>query len=134
MNTVRCTSCGAAASTGLDWCPQCFAPLRVADKTSSITEGLATPHPPDEDVLSRWKGGATTFGPRTKVAITLVVLALDVAGFLMVHVLVTTLGRPAWAFVIFYLGIAVYVTMFFLRHVWVKVKVGSREVLPGDRS
>ncbi|HXY72546.1 MAG TPA: hypothetical protein VEM41_08385, partial [Actinomycetota bacterium] len=84
--------------------------------------------------LSRWKGGATTFGPRTKVAITLVVLALDVAGFLMVHVLVTTLGRPAWAFVIFYLGIALYVTVFFLRHVWVKVKVGSREVLPVDRS
>jgi hypothetical protein len=134
VDTVRCTGCGARAGTDLDWCPQCFAPLRVADKTSSITEGMATPHPPDEDVLSRWKGGATTFGPRAKVAITLVVLGLDVAGFLMVHVLVATLGRPAWAFVVFYLGIAVYVTAFFLRHVWARVKVGSREILRADHS
>jgi len=133
MDTVRCTSCGARADAELDWCPRCFAPLRVADKTNSINEGLATPSPPDEDVLSRWRAGATTFGPRAKIAITLAVLGLDVAGFLLAHVFVTTFGRPGWAFVVFYLGIAVYVTAFFLRHVWAKVKVGSREVLPTDR-
>jgi len=134
MNTVRCTSCGARASAELDWCPQCFAPLRVADKTNSISEGMATPSAPDEDVLSRWRGGATSFGPGTKVAITLAVAGSDVAGFLMAHVFVTTFGRPGWAFVVLYLGIASYVTAFFLRHVWVRAKVGSREVLPGDRS
>jgi len=134
MDTVRCTSCGARASADLDWCPQCFAPIRAADKTISISAAMATPSPPDEDVLSRWGAGATTFGPRTKVAITLSVIGVDVAGLLMAHVFVTAFGRPGWAFVVFYLGIAGYASAFFLRHVWITAKVGSRERLPHDPS
>ena len=130
MNTVRCVSCGARASAELDWCPQCFAPIGAADRASSITSALATPNPPDEDVLSRWRAGATTFGPRAKIAITLTVVGLDIVGLLMVHAFVTTFGRPGWAMVVFYLGVAVYASAFFLRHVWAKVKVGSREPIP----
>ena len=133
MSSVQCTVCGAHASLELDWCPQCFAPIRAADKTSSITEAMASPSPPDEDVLSRWRGGATTFGPRAKIAITLAVVGIDVVGFLMVHVLVTTFGRPGWAFVVFYLGTAAYASAYFLRHVWARVKVGSREPVLDDR-
>jgi len=131
VDAARCWICGAKLDPGLDWCPQCLARRGAADKAENLSTATPISDLPGKDILSRWRAGSVSFGPWGKLLITLVVAGVDTVGLLVAYQAVT-FGRPGWAFVLFYLGVALFASGFFLRNVWTKAKVGVTN--PSDES
>ncbi len=56
------------------WCLQCYEPVRQLTPREPPLPGIQFMPPKDEAPMSRWKAGATTFGPVGRITITLLVL------------------------------------------------------------
>lgn len=113
-----CSACGARLKPELKWCWQCFAPARPPEPGTGpppgATQSDLDPDPPPQ--YSRWRSGATTFGPVGRISIT-VVLAL--LGWVIFYVFRFVDGPLVIADVGVY-GVAAF---FILRHVWRRDRV-----------
>jgi hypothetical protein len=123
----RCGRCGALVSGDQEWCGQCFAPVAPATASEatvrgalmgSVASGTIKPAEPDPiPVYPRWRGGPTSFGPVTKMILTVLVAGL---GWVVYKSFAMVNGPMVIA------DIAVYVLLpsLFLRQIWKRARVG----------
>jgi len=83
-----CERCGATLSPGLVLCGACATPRDTVPMWAGplmMGRPQVDPNPVPPPVYSRWEAGPTTFGPRTKFAITVVVvfLVLSIGGIFL---------------------------------------------------
>ncbi len=124
METLEtCGTCGARLAPDIGWCPRCYAPRAAAQPSGghAAAPNLRMWYPPEEPtppaVYSRWRGGATTFGPVGRVVITVAIL--------LVHVLLwKVFGFDG---VVFLLGVGYIawslLSVWILLHVWKRDRV-----------
>jgi len=120
----NCRECGAPLPPDLRWCGRCFAPVTHHASRAPLHEpgtfiGALTP----SVRTSRWRAGATSFGPVGRIVSTLVVLALFPwwgVGGLNPLVLLAAL---AW----------LIAAMIFLRSIWKPERIVDDRPTRGDR-
>jgi len=116
LTRTACTVCGARLDPDADWCSQCYA---ATTEVVLPTMFQAPPPPPLVREPSRLRGGATTFGPRGRIAITLCVAGVAIVGtvaFLFPYR--ATQSRVALAYPIVFLGPYSTFAWLVLRDVW----------------
>jgi hypothetical protein len=123
----RCGRCGALVSNEQEWCGQCFAPVTPAVASEAtlrgalmgqLAGGAVEPSEPDPTpVYSRWRGGPTSFGPATKVILTVLVVALG-------WVVYKSFALVDGPMVVADIGIYTVAAYFFLRQIWKRARVG----------
>jgi hypothetical protein len=69
-----CRACGADLAPNVMWCLRCFEPVRQLTPRDPPLPTVRFLNPRDERPRSRWRAGATTFGPFGRLAITALVL------------------------------------------------------------
>ena len=70
-----CRACGTTLSPDVRWCLRCYEPVReLAPREPQLAPLSTATVPRVERPRSRWKAGATTFGPVGRITITLIVL------------------------------------------------------------
>lgn len=115
-----CRSCGAPLPADIRWCTTCYTPVTLYSRREPLHEvGGYVSAPTPTPRTSRWRAGATTFGPAGRIAITVVLLALFPWGG------VGGLSAASALQLYFLLGWAFLATLV-LRHVW------RRERVPDD--
>jgi hypothetical protein len=130
-----CPHCGARVTDGLAWCNQCYEALPAE---GAVAASAAEPplwirsnvgRPARAEVapeFSRWRGGATSFGPIGRSLLTLGVLMLLVVGYPMLRGLVfTVLGVdvPGSGFILMYVCVAIPAGAYLLSRVWKRERV-----------
>jgi hypothetical protein len=71
-----CRACGAELRGDVRWCLRCYEPVReLTPREPQLPTVNFLPDPDEHRERSRWKAGATTFGPVGRIAVTLIVLA-----------------------------------------------------------
>jgi hypothetical protein len=103
-----CRACGANLRGDVMWCLRCLEPMRQLTPREGDIPVASFVNTRPEAARSRWKAGATSFGPMGRIAITVGVLLF----------FPPTLGNPVTLFVYLpaYLAIAAMV----LRSTWKK--------------
>ena len=122
MVVADCQNCNALLSPDAAWCLQCHhvisgreAPGTATAEPTERRRALRPQLRPRQEIkraeYSRWKGGPTSFGPATKVILTVIILAFaPVSGALGMQLL----------YLIAYLPIA----LILLWGIWRKQQVG----------
>ena len=112
-----CPSCGARVADDLAWCNQCYAELPAAQaptakapaaKAPAAAAAIADPADaqrplwvrsnigqPDVKIapeFSRWRGGATSFGPIGRILLTLGVIVMLIVGYPLLRGLMYSVG------------------------------------------
>jgi hypothetical protein len=116
-----CRACGANLRGDVMWCLRCLEPMRQLTPREGDIPVASFVNTRPEAARSRWKAGATSFGPMGRIAITVGVLLF----------FPPTLGNPVTLFVYLpaYLAIAAMV----LRSTW-KKDVVERPIAVEDTS
>jgi hypothetical protein len=129
-----CPSCGAGVADELEWCNQCYKALsteRVASTPEPqrplwIRSNVGKPDVKIAPEFSRWRGGATSFGPVGRVLLTVGVLLLLVVGYPVLRGLVFTvvgIDVPGSGFVVMYVCVAIPAGAYLLSRVWKRERV-----------
>ena len=129
-----CPECGAQVADDLAWCNQCYEALSTGSAASAPDAerplwARANVGQPDVKVVpefSRWRGGATSFGPVGRVLLTLGVLLLLVVGYPVLRGLVFTvvgIDVPGNGFVVMYVCVAIPAGAYLLSRVWKRERV-----------
>ena len=133
-----CPSCGAHVVDELEWCNQCYAKLEVAPVPVSVEappeaerplwvrSNIGPPPLKMTHTFSRWRGGATSFGPIGRLLLTLAVFVLLVVGYPILRGLVFAVGGmdiPGMGFIIMYLFVAVPGGAYLLSRVWKRERI-----------
>jgi hypothetical protein len=72
-----CRACGAKLSGDVGWCSRCLAPVTLYSPRAPLHEpGGYVGAPMNAPRTSRWRGGATSFGPAGRILCTLGLAAL----------------------------------------------------------
>jgi hypothetical protein len=87
-----CRNCGAELSPDIDWCGQCFTPVRRRARR-------------DDEVVVLPDAAATSFGTVEKILFSLLVVAVGVVGFVGLAPVVGRIGTTAWGAVTAFLAI-----------------------------
>lgn len=133
-----CATCGAHVTDDLEWCNQCYSELHAAPVPASV-EAPAEPErplwvrsnigPPPVKIspeFSRWRAGATSFGPIGRVLLTLGVLLMLVVGYPLMRGLVFAVGGmdiPGVGFIALYACVALPAGVYLLSRVWKRERV-----------
>jgi hypothetical protein len=135
-----CPTCGASLAADLEWCNQCYASLKPAP---APVEGPADAPGPGERPLwvrtntappelklshefSRWRAGATSFGPVGRAVLTLLVLLMLVVGYPLIRGLIMMVGGmdvPGLGFLLMYLFVALPAGIYLLSRVWRRERI-----------
>jgi len=136
-----CPSCGARVADDLEWCNQCYSALPVvpAQATSMVTDPSAeTERPlwvrssigqPDVKIapeFSRWRGGATSFGPVGRTLLTLGVIVMLIVGYPLLRGLIYTVGGvdiPSAGLIVLYACAALPGGAYMLNRVWKRERI-----------
>ena len=70
-----CHGCGADLRPDVRWCLRCYAPVRHLSPREPQLPTVNFVHR-NERARSRWRAGATTFGPAGRLVVTAIVLLL----------------------------------------------------------
>jgi hypothetical protein len=114
-----CRLCSAPLPSDIRWCTTCYTPVTLYSRREPLHEaggyvGAPTPTPR----TSRWRAGATTFGPAGRIAITVALLAAFPWGG------VDGLSAVSALQLYFLLG-WVFLATLVLRHVWRRERVAD---------
>lgn len=72
-----CRACGTALSPDVRWCLRCYEPVReLAPRAPQLPPLPSVFEPKHESEMSRWKAGATTFGPVGRLVVTGIVVLM----------------------------------------------------------
>jgi hypothetical protein len=118
----------------LEWCNQCYAALPVnravpspaAEPSLRVRASIGRPDVKIAPEFSRWRGGATSFGPVGRVFLTLGAIALLIAGYPILRGLVFTvvgIDVPGSGFIVMYVCIAVPAGAYLFSRVWKRERV-----------
>jgi hypothetical protein len=124
--TDACPSCGARVTADATWCGQCFTSI---DRSPAALAGIRGPRPAQrlhEATYSRWRGGATSFGPLGRIVMTIGVLLGLAIGYPLARGLIfATVGMdvPGTGFLLMYAAIAAVAGAWLLSRVWRKARV-----------
>jgi hypothetical protein len=129
-----CPSCGAGVADELEWCNQCYEALPAERAASTpepqrplwIRSNVGKPDVKIAPEFSRWRGGATSFGPVGRVLLTVGVLLLLVVGYPVLRGLVFTvvgIDVPGNGFVVMYVCVAIPAGAYLLSRVWKRERV-----------
>lgn len=126
-----CPRCGARVTADATWCGQCFASIPVASSEPAPGESgvLAAsrariPAPRDPAhvaTYSRWKKGATSFGPVGRILLTILTLIGLVIGYPILRgLMLVAMGMdvPGSGFFAMYLSVAITGGLFILSKIW----------------
>jgi len=133
-----CPSCGAHVVDELEWCNQCYGALKPApvpapaqapapgERPLWVRSNIGPPPLKMTHEFSRWRGGATSFGPIGRLLLTLGVFLLLAVGYPLLRGLVFAVGGmdiPGIGFLIMYLCVAVPGGAYMLSWVWKRERV-----------
>jgi len=134
-----CPSCGAHVADDLEWCNQCYAALPAVEAPAipadSPAEGerplwtrahIGNPPVKIEPEFSRWRGGATSFGPIGRSFLTLGVIVLLVVGYPILRGLIfTVIGMdvPGNGLIVLYAAAAIPGAAYLLARVWKRERI-----------
>ena len=133
-----CPDCGAHIADDLDWCNQCYAALARTPKPPE------EPSPVDDDrplwvrsgtnerrlethtEFSRWRGGATSFGPIGRTLLTLGVIVMLIIGYPLLRGLIYAVGGvdiPGVGLIGLYACAALPAGAYMLSRVWKRERI-----------
>jgi hypothetical protein len=136
-----CPSCGAHVADDLEWCNQCYSELpavqapvatAVGDGPSEVSRPLwvrsniGQPDVKNEPEFSRWRGGATSFGPVGRSLLTLGVIVMVIVGYPLLRGLIYTVGGvdiPGVGLMVLYAGVALPAAAYMLSRVWKRERI-----------
>jgi hypothetical protein len=135
-----CPSCGARVADDLEWCNQCYAALPAAEApaepaVASPVEGerplwtrahIGNPPVKIEPEFSRWRGGATSFGPLGRGLLTLGVIVMLIVGYPILRGLIfTVIGMdvPGDGLILLYAVAAIPAAAYLLNRVWKRERI-----------
>lgn len=131
-----CPSCGARVADDLEWCNQCYSvlPAVPAPATTTVVDAPAeTSRPlwvrsnigqPDVKIapeFSRWRGGATSFGPVGRTLLTLGVIVMLIVGYPLLRGLIYAVGGVdilSAGLIVLYACVALPGGAYMLNRVW----------------
>jgi hypothetical protein len=128
-----CPRCGARVTNDATWCGQCFASIPVKPPAPAPGESgvlaasrASTRIPVQRDpahvaTYSRWKKGATSFGPVGRILLTILTLIGLVIGYPILRgLMLVAMGMdvPGSGFFAMYLSIAITGGLFILSKIW----------------
>jgi hypothetical protein len=121
----RCTECGATLTPDLEWCGQCYAPVKKEAEAGHEPADGEEPEPwviePPE--YSAWKAGPYSFGPVGRSVITGIMVALGVVVFFAARAVGKFYGIPGLSLVLMFLGIYSVIAIIVLWGVWRPTRV-----------
>jgi hypothetical protein len=136
-----CPSCGAHIAEDLEWCNQCYsalpaaaAPAETVANEASI-EGdrplwtrahIGNPQVKIAPEFSRWRGGATSFGPFGRALLTLGVIMMLIVGYPILRGLIfTVIGMdiPGSGLILLYAVAAIPGAVYLLTRVWKRERI-----------
>jgi len=132
-----CPSCGARVANDLGWCNQCYAALPAfgAPAEPASVEGerplwarahIGNPPVKIEPEFSRWRGGATSFGPFGRALLTLGVIVMLIVGYPILRGLIfTVIGMdvPSDGLILLYAVAAIPGAAYLLNRVWKRERI-----------
>jgi len=131
-----CPSCGARLADDLEWCNQCYSALPAveAPAEASPVEGerplwtrahIGNPPVKIEPEFSRWRGGATSFGPIGRALLTLGVIVMVIVGYPILRGLIfTVIGMDTGSGLIYLYAIAAIPgAAYLLTRVWKRERI-----------
>lgn len=132
-----CPSCGARVADDLEWCNQCYSALPAVQATvETVTaEGerplwtrahVGNPQVKIESEFSRWRGGATSFGPFGRALLTLGVIVMLIVGYPILRGLIfTVIGMdiPGSGLILLYAVAAIPGSVYLLTRVWKRERI-----------
>ncbi len=133
-----CPNCGARVADDLEWCNQCYAALtRVPepvavepppadDRPLWVRSGTAAPRLETHTEFSRWRGGATSFGPIGRILLTVGVFLMLAIGYPLLRGLIFSLAGmdvPGAGFMIMYAFVAIPSGIYLLSRVWKRERI-----------
>ena len=131
-----CPSCGANVAEDLEWCNQCYSALPAAaapaetvasevpiegDRPLWTRAHIGNPPVKIEPEFSRWRGGATSFGPFGRALLTLGVIVMLIVGYPILRGLIfTVIGMdiPSSGLIVMYAVAAIPAAVYLLSRVW----------------
>jgi hypothetical protein len=131
-----CPTCGAHVVDDLEWCNQCYSKLPAVQAPAPIEVGESPADPerplwvrsnigqPDVKIapeFSRWRGGATSFGPVGRALLTIGVLVMMVVGYPLLRGLIYAVGGvdiPGRGLIVLYACAALPGGAYMLNRVW----------------
>jgi hypothetical protein len=103
-----CRNCGAELTGDVMWCVRCYEPVRhLTPRSPELAVSSPQPIRGDGRARSRWRAGATTFGPVGRIVVTAGVIVFFPWG---------TIGNPLTLFV--YLPAYLVLAVAVLRSTW----------------
>jgi hypothetical protein len=134
-----CPSCGAHLADDLEWCNQCYAALPAVEAPATPgdapAEGerplwtrahIGNPPVKIQPEFSRWRGGATSFGPIGRALLTLGVIVLLIVGYPILRGLIfTVIGMdvPGNGLIVLYAAAAIPGAAYLLARVWKRERI-----------
>lgn len=131
-----CPNCRANVADDLAWCNQCYASLArpaeaaptppTDDRPLWVRTGAPTARIETHTEFSRWRGGATSFGPVGRILLTIGVLILLAVGYPILRGLIFAFGGvdvPGAGFMVMYAVVAVPAGFYLLSRVWKRERV-----------
>jgi hypothetical protein len=128
-----CPTCGAHVVDDLEWCNQCYSELPAVQTPPAGTADTPAERPlwvrsnigqPDVKItpeFSRWRGGATSFGPVGRIMLTLGVIMMLIVGYPLLRGLIYAVGGidiPGAGLVVLYTCVALPGGAYMLNRVW----------------
>ena len=131
-----CPSCGAHVVDDLEWCNQCYSALPAVQEQPTTTvldapdnanrplwvrSNMGQPEVKITPEFSRWRGGATSFGPVGRALLTLGVIVMLIVGYPLLRGLIYAVGGmdiPGVGLVVLYACAAIPGGVYMLNRVW----------------
>ena len=134
-----CPSCGAHLADDLEWCNQCYAALPAVEAPAIPADApaedarplwtrahIGNPPVKIQPEFSRWRGGATSFGPIGRGFLTLGVIVLLIVGYPILRGLIfTVIGMdvPGNGLIVLYAAAAIPGAAYLLARVWKRERI-----------
>jgi hypothetical protein len=136
-----CPTCGAHVADDLEWCNQCYSALpaipapiatAVVDLPAEtarplwVRSNIGQPDAKTVPAFSRWRGGATSFGPVGRILLTLGVIAMLIVGYPLLRGLIFSiigLDVPGVGLIALYVCAALPAGAYMLNRVWKRERI-----------
>jgi hypothetical protein len=136
-----CPSCGAHVADDLEWCNQCYSALpdvpapaapavegapAETDRPLWVRSNIGQPDVKIAPEFSRWRGGATSFGPVGRILLTLGVIILLIVGYPLLRGLIfSVIGMdiPGGGMIVLYACAALPAGAYMLLRVWKRERI-----------
>jgi hypothetical protein len=133
-----CPTCGAHVADDLEWCNQCYAALPAVPAPITtdapaetarplwVRSNVGQPEAKTEPAFSRWRGGATSFGPVGRILLTLGVIAMLIVGYPLLRGLIFSiigLDVPGAGLIVLYVCAALPAGAYMLNRVWKRERI-----------